>query len=269
MDQVGGKKLNTGTLSTKRIFVVGPTKQGNFGVLTEDDDVYVCTFRSRYPRMSYTHSYKDSEGAILTGGVHGWYGKKDWKDYEDDQPTALTMDEETGYFYGGTQSGKLHCYSWFTNESNEGKTEWHGATFPVSLDNRIDDIELGSKGNFLWVLSNNRVYRYQLSNNRLEKKVIVPLIPSEDVVDITPERMLVLRLIPNEQYILLGGTKGTVFIADVQTGHCFMLTKFEESEPVADMWWQEDAVVLLNRAGKLRKGKVKLADAGTFFKVEE
>ncbi len=255
------------------ILLVGPTKQNYYAYIGADPEVIVCAISQfsgkLFNKQGYFHSYKAGEGAVSGNMMYSWYDKRSWKDYEDDQPTALTMDEETGYFYGGTQSGKLHCYSWFVNVGNEGKMEWRGATFPVSLDKKIDDIELSLDGSFLWVLSDNIVYMYQLLGNQLNMRIVVPFIPLDDLVDEASENMSLLRLTPNEQYILLGGTKGTVLIADVQTGHCFMLTKFEESESVADMWWQEDTVVLLNRAGKLRKGKVRLADAGTFFEVEE
>ncbi len=269
-DQVSDKQLQSHTFFQGRFLIVGPTKQGLYGAIGHDNRVNICTFKSANStnlKKRYLNCIKGDQGAVLCSS--GWCGKENWEDYEDDQPTALTMDEQTGYFYGGTESGKLHCYSWYTNVSNRNRVEWTAATFPVSLDGKVDDIEVSADGSFLWVLSSNSLYSYMIKDNKLQLQLAIPMIPSEDVVDETRESICVLRRTPDEHKVLLGGTQGTVLLVDTKTGHCYTLTTFEETEPIADMWWQDNKVVLFNRAGKLRRGTVALADVDTFFPQKE
>ncbi len=270
-DEVNGKQMLFRPLSHQRIYFVGPTIQGNFAMIGDHFKVNICTpratttLRVKDPKDRFLHTRKNGEGAISGNNGYSFFDKPDWQDFEDDQPTALTMDEETGYFYGGTESGKLHCYYWFTDVIDRNTVKWRGSTFPISLDKRIDDIELSLDARFLWVLADNMLYSYFIRENELKLQLAIPYIPSEDLIKEEKERMVILRRTPHVARFLLGGTLGTVLIVDTEKQACFSLTKFQEAEPIADVWWQGTQVVLLNRAGKLRRGEVSLEDAEHIF----
>ncbi len=273
-DEINGKQIILRTLSQQRVYFVGPTIYGNFAMIADDCTINICTFRETVrrnisPKECFLHTRKNGEGAISGNNGYSFFDRPDWQDFEDDQPTALTMDEETGYFYGGTESGKLHCYSWFTDVIDRNRIKWRGLTFPASLDKRIDDIELSLDAKFLWVLADNMLYSYFIRENELKLQLAIPYIPSEDLIKEEKEHLVVLRRTPHVARFLLGGTLGTVLMVDTEKQACFPLTKFQEAEPVADMWWQDNQVVLLNRAGKLRRGEVILEDAERLFLAEQ
>ena len=101
--------------------------------------------------------------------------------------------------------------------------------------------------------------------NELNVKLTIPAIPSEHIEDETPESMCILRRGKDSRWWTLGGTKGTVLLADVEKGQCFTLTSFNENKPIAEIWWKDNEVVLLNRAGKVRRGTVLIEYAEEFF----
>ncbi len=267
-DLSADEAYNLEFLSAGPNLLVGPTVYNNFAYIGEHE-IIVCgisnTRKKFHMRDRLLHTRKNGEGAISGNNGYSFFDRLDWQDSEDDQPTALTMDEETGYFYGGTESGKLHCYYWFTDVIDRKRIKWRGSTFPISLDKRIDDIELSLDAKFLWVLADNTLYSYFIRGNELKLQLAIPYIPSEDLIKEEHEQMVVLRRTPHVARFLLGGTLGTVLIVDTEKQACFPLTKFQEAEPVADMWWQDNQVVLLNRAGKLRRGEVSLEDAEHIF----
>lgn len=74
------------------------------------------------------------------------------------------------------------------------------------------------------------------------------------------ETMRVLRRTPYKNSLVLGGTEGTVVLVSVDKERCYVLDSFEENKPVVDIWWNEKgSFVVLNRAGKLRRGTMMLA----------
>lgn len=62
--------------------------------------------------------------------------------------------------------------------------KWAKSTLPVELDNSITDLELNDDGAVLWLLSNNCLYRYDLSSEKLELlPIVIPKFASDDSED--------------------------------------------------------------------------------------
>lgn len=253
-------------------FMVGPSEQSLSAYLIKDQNrLYICektgpeNSMKLLSKVIYGHFKKGRNGFI------GFVGEKEglWDDYEEDCPTALTMDEETSYCYAGTASGKLHCYSFCYTSIKKGKYEkprWIGYTFPLSLEVKIDDIELSIDRTSLWILADNKLYHYDIRLNELTLKLTIPAL-SSDEEDETAESMCVLRRGKGSHWWVLGGTKGTVLLVDTEKGGCFIVPSFTGNEPIADIWWKNDELILLNYAGKLRRGTISLEYAEEFFKT--
>ncbi len=248
----------------ENIFVVGPTKQGYYASFGDEDHLAVCKLvRDKVGRLRLFR-HKCEEGPIDEATRWKRFGRG--KSYKPDTITALTMDEEKGFFYGATELGKVHCYHSYINEATES-IEWAKSDLPIALGVPIDDLELSDDGTILWLLSNNYIYKYDLRSAKPELLDInIPVLPSEDVEDEAKETMCVLRRAPYANHLVLGGTKGTIVLVNVEKERCYILDSFKEHKPVVDIWWNsEGSFVTLNRVGTLRKGTILLAYVENFL----
>ncbi len=224
----------------------------------------------------FEHSKKGDQGAARGSSEWNddcdwWCGPElrtykdnvEWKDYEYDAVTCVAMSEEFVIFYSGTSSGKLFSY-YACGDISTREGYWRAEPFPVNLEQRIDDIELSNDGKYLWLLSNDKIYRYELFTQRLEECFVVPSLEQEGSEEV--EIMNVLRTTPYSTILLLGGTQGTVYLIDIHDGACYVLDRLVKEYAIEDMWWSdEDKVVFLNRSGNIRFCTVSLAKPETYF----
>ncbi len=138
----------------KNIVLVGPTEQGYYGTFGSEDSLAICLLDDveLYSRKRYGHPRKErfiDEKTKMEICVRG-------RSYKFETITALTMNEELGFFYGATDQGKVYCYHWYTNRAVR-RIDWGKSALPIELEKPITDLELSEDGLMLRFLSGSGI----------------------------------------------------------------------------------------------------------------
>jgi hypothetical protein len=190
------------------------------------------------------------------------------KTKEEDRITALEVCTYENAFWSGTQSGRLYVYEHILVEPLFDRYQWLARDLNIPTQDPIDDIHLSSCGEFLWILARNKL----LSCKRVtaECKLVFEIrdLPSFALGDDERESMNVFVISPDSKYALMGGTRGTILVADLATNKSYLLEE-ESGSGIYQLWWTnkdvERPVVALKNDGMLIALKLAIAKAEQFF----
>ena len=237
------------------------------------------------PYHTWPHTFKGDKAA----GGYSWRDYRDWWsgpeqktlkdgeewfDYEYDDITCIAMDPDSNTFYSGTRSGKLFSYYKYYDDVYEGNADgwlWRAESFPINIKQPVDDIELSQDKEFLWILSQECVYKYIFATKLLERCFKFPVTEKATLVaeatDVANKELITtIRTSPYVNMLLLGGSQGTVYLLDIEDKNCYVLDASEKNHAIEDMWWNDkNQVILLNRSGNIRYCTLELVHPLHFF----
>ncbi len=162
----------------------------------------------------------------------------------DSIPTKEELDSmEKSVLLSGTRSGKVYVHYFKPTVKDIEYTE-----VPINLSGQVRDVRISKDAKVAWVLDEVALQTYNL--NTKEQRLICKL--PENYTPDADELMKTLTLSADENYALLGGSKGTILLVDVQAQDCYV---FEQMPPheIVDMWWSEkNEIVILSRSGMIK-----------------
>ncbi len=168
----------------------------------------------------------------------------------DSIPTKEELDSmEKSVLLSGTRSGKVYVHYFKPTVKDIEYTE-----VPIKLTGQVRDVRISKDAKVAWVLDEVALHTYNLDTK--EQRLICKL-PDNCGAD-ADELMKTFTLSANENYALLGGSKGTVLLVDVQAQDCYV---FEQMPPheIVDMWWSEkNEIVILSRSGMIKSFKLSV-----------
>lgn len=252
VDSVEGKQLimNGFQPGISRL-CAGPNKNNMF-VYAEKNRMYICELKPGR-----------AEVCIWNSISHKTYETK-----EEDPITALEACLTENIFFGGTKSGKVYSYERIL--VNRVCKEYRWAPFEVfiCLKDPIDDMQLSHCGEFLWILSGHHLCSYNLKTHKREHHCNLTDLPFCVLKGEEGERMNVFTMSPDNKYALIGGTRGTIIIADLVTDQSYLLEE-ESGSGIYQLWWTAQdvphPVVALKNDGMLIALKLAIAKAETYF----
>ena len=181
--------------------------------------------------------------------------------------TAVALSNNKNVFFVATDLGKIFYVNEVLNDNRiieDYVMDFTFVEFPIQLESTIVDMRVSSTDECLWILTKKGLYYYHFETRKLTLTNHIPSIPSDEVIplengeliakeDVLPEEVAVFTLSPNEKHALLGGTEGTVLLADLETANCYIIDKVPPLE-IADIWWNTDNhVVILSRSGTVSR----------------
>ena len=254
-----------------------------------------CRFGSHYVKSRFEHRLLNGESLLHCDNITRVKGNKCLKNGEyyekiafsgklkSDEVTALAMSiDSQDLHFSGTASGKIYQFvtrvdcPWMKDKPKKVRNKWHcggpkapkwtGKVLPIDFCHSIDDLIVSRDNTLLWILSNNKLYIYNIWTEKLGEILEIPTPRSEFVEHVDEhEKITTLTLSPYRNLVLLGGNQGTVLLADVYTEECFPLETLG-SDPIADMWWsEENRIVLLNKAGFSKEFTLSITTPDTYF----
>lgn len=185
-----------------------------------------------------------------------------------DHITALEVSPYENIFYGGTKSGKVYYYDRIIIDEAWDRYGWGRFELPAAWQKAaIDDLRLGNTGEFLYLLSDNALIAHNriTQTNELLFRVNLPSMVLEGVEQ---EKMNVFVISPDCNYALIGGTKGTILLADLETKRSYLLEE-EADSGIYQLWWTDQEVqrpvVALRDDGMAIALKLSIAKAEQYF----
>jgi len=187
---------------------------------------------------------------------------------EEDPITSLEACTYENAFWAGTQSGQLYVYEHTLMEKLFDRYEWLPLNLCIPGKDPIDDIHLSPCGLFLWILKGNKLLSYNRMTNECLPIFELRNIPSLALEGQEKESMNVFVISPDAKYALIGGTRGTILIADLATNKSYLFEE-ESGSGIYQLWWTnqnvERPVVALKNDGTMIALKLAIAKAEQLF----
>lgn len=156
---------------------------------------------------------------------------------------------ENSVLLTGTRSGKV-----FVHYVKPTIEDIQYTQLPLKLTGRVRDLRINKDAKVAWVLDEQALHSYNLET---QEQQLVCKLP-ENFIGGTDEFMKTLTLSADENYVLLGGSKGTVLLVDVCHNSCYELELMPPHE-IVDMWWSEkNEIVILNKSGMIKSFKLSV-----------
>lgn len=242
------------------IFCAGPTEKNGLICVYQENGIPCLTIKEGISQSGFTKSSLHIKLTILQKEKLSF--KKNYKvkvDKEKDPIITIASYFTKNIFFSGTKEGKVSIYTPIKNSTKEtciyNTVNQYACEELFDLKSPLYDLVVSRNEKYLWILTNYCIYQYNLAT-----KIKIPLfiIPTSSSTN-KAESFTILTLSPDEQHALIGGTKGTVRLANFSKKDWYTIDNLDK-EPIKGMWWKhdEDELVFLNEQGKIKSFYLQL-----------